>query len=66
MSNNLPEKFFKLDYYPTITEEEVKTDKYMKIPFAEIAGLGIAFSSLPETFRTVSQSVNIPNRIRYL
>lgn len=59
MNSNLPEKFFKLDYYPSITEEEIKTDRNIKIPFAEIAGLGVAFGSLPEAVRTATQSVNM-------
>ena len=61
MNSNLPERFFDLDYYPTITEEEVKSDSYFKFPLTEIAGLGVAFSSLPEVFRTATQSVNLKN-----
>lgn len=59
MDKNQIEELFNLDYYPSITEEEIKSDDYMRIPFAELEAFGAAFASLPTAFRTASQSVQV-------
>ncbi len=59
MNEDRIEELFELDYYPSISEDEIKTDEYMKIPFAELEAFGAAFASLPSAFRTASQSVQI-------
>lgn len=47
-----------IEYYPVTENEEVKADKYVKIPLSEISAFGVAFSSLPESFRTIAQTIN--------
>lgn len=58
MDNSLPEKFFDLDYYPEITEEDIKTDDYMIIPFTEMEGLGVAFASLAHAVGDAARSMD--------
>lgn len=48
-----------MEFTPQSTDIPVSLDKATKLPLAEIASLGTAFASLPETFRTVTQTVSI-------
>jgi len=48
-----------IEFTPQSTDIPVSLDKATKLPLAEIASLGTAFASLPETFRTVTQTVSI-------
>ncbi len=42
-------------------EEDVDLGRAKKIPLGEIASIGVAFSALPEAFRTVTQTVTMPS-----
>lgn len=59
MRMNEKEQIIRLDYYPSITEEEIRSNDYMKVPFAELEALGVAFGSLPNAFRTATQNVQV-------
>lgn len=48
-----------IDIPSSATDIEVDLDKATKLPLGEMASLGTAFASLPEAFRTVTQTVSI-------
>jgi len=45
-------------YYPVIGDEDDINREYSRIPITEIAALGTAFSTFPESFRTIAQTIN--------
>ena len=59
MSNDLPEAVFELDYYPSITEEEINSEEYIKIPFDEIESLGAAFAAIPDVMGKITKTVDV-------
>ena len=59
MTNNIPEKYFELDYYPNITEDEVKTNDYMKLSLADIRDLGATFAPVSDVLKGAKQKVNV-------
>ena len=46
-----------IEFTPQNTDIPVSLDKATKLPIAEIAALGTAFASVPQSFRTVTQSI---------
>ncbi len=48
-----------IDHPPTVTDIAVDIEKATKLPLGEVASLGTAFASLPEAFRTVTQTASI-------
>jgi len=46
-----------IEFQPQSTDISVSLDKATKLPIAEIASLGTAFASVPQSFRTVTQSI---------
>lgn len=46
-----------IEFQPQNTDIPVSLDKATKLPIAEIAALGTAFASVPQSFRTVAQSI---------
>ena len=47
-----------MEYIPSIHDEKINLKQYTKIPLSELSTLGVAFSSLSESTRTISQSIN--------
>ena len=47
-----------MEYIPSIHDEKINLKQYTKIPLSELSTLGVAFSSLYESTRTISQSIN--------
>ena len=47
-----------IEYLPSILSKEAALKDHTKFSFSEISTLGVAFSSLLETFRTVTQTVD--------
>jgi hypothetical protein len=54
-----------IEYYPSVIENEISYAKYMKLPLTEVSALGIAFTSLPASFRTITQTVETGARKGY-
>lgn len=48
-----------IEYEPSIPSKETALKAYTKFSFSDFSALGVAFSSLPETFRTITQTVNV-------
>lgn len=46
-----------IEYLPSVPSKETALKDHTKFSFSEFSALGVAFSSLPETFRTVTQTV---------
>ena len=46
-----------IEFTPQNTDIPVSLDKATKLPIAEIAALGTAFASVPQSFRTVTQAI---------
>lgn len=47
-----------MEYIPSINDEKINIEQYTKITLSELSTLGVAFSSLYESTRTISQSIN--------
>ena len=47
-----------IEYLPSILSKEAALKDHTKLSFSEFSALGVAFASLPETFRTVTQTVD--------
>lgn len=56
-STDIARQALDIEFQPQDTDIPVLLDKATKLPIAEIASLGTAFASVPETFRTVTQAV---------
>lgn len=54
---DIAHRFLDIEFTPQSTDIPVSRNKATKLPIAEIASLGTAFASVPETFRTVTQSI---------
>lgn len=54
---NIARQAFNIEFQPQSTDIPVSLDKATKLPIAEIASLGTAFASVPQSFRTVTQSI---------
>ena len=48
-----------MELSPTATDVRVDFDRATRIPYGELASLGTAFASLPDAFRTVTQTVEV-------
>lgn len=46
-----------IEFKPRNTDIPISLDKATKLPIAEITSLGTAFASVPQSFRTVTQSI---------
>lgn len=46
------------------TDIEINTDNAIKIPFDQIASLGVGLGSLPEMFRTVATTIDVPTLLQ--
>lgn len=46
------------------TDIEIKTDNAIKIPFDQITSLGVGLGSLPEMFRTVTTTIDVPTLLQ--
>ena len=47
-----------IEYLPSILSKEAALKNHTKFSFSDFSALGVAFASLPETFRTVTQTVD--------
>ena len=50
-----------IEFKPIDTDIDIKKEDAVKIPLGQIASLGAGFASIPEQFRTITQTVEIPN-----
>ena len=48
-----------MEFKPEFTDIKVDMSKAVKVPLAELTALGASFASLPEVFRTVTQTVQV-------
>lgn len=55
--NEIVKAMMNVAYYPADLKDEVALEKCTKIPLLSIAALGTAFATLPESFRTITQTI---------
>lgn len=55
----IAERAMSMEFKPEFTDIRVDMTKATKVPLAELTALGTAFASLPEAFRTVTQTVQV-------
>lgn len=55
----IAEQAMSMEFEPEFTDIRVDMTKATKVPLAELTALGAAFASLPEAFRTVTQTVQV-------
>ena len=48
------EMMLTMEYYPSVEEAFIKKDEYIKYPIAEISSLGVVFSGLLNSTRTMT------------
>lgn len=53
-----------IEYLPSIPSKETALKDHTKFSFSDFSALGVAFASLPETFRTVTQTVDLDGLYR--
>ncbi len=56
-------KLANTEIYLTATDIPVDTGKAFRLPFDELASLGVGFSSLPTMFRSINFSVDMPQML---
>ncbi|MGB4587714.1 MAG: hypothetical protein WBI17_00600 [Clostridiaceae bacterium] len=52
--NEIVEAITNIEYYPAIVEEQVKLEKYTKLPLSKMTSLGTAFEPLVAAFQNVT------------
>lgn len=57
-NNQVINMMLDMEYIPSIHDEKINIEKYTKIPLSKLSTLGVAFSSLSESTRTITQSIN--------
>lgn len=55
--NEIVKTMMNVEYYPALLNEEIALEKTTKVPLLSIAALGTAFATLPEAFRTITQTI---------
>lgn len=55
--NEIVKTMMNVEYYPALLKEEIALEKTTKVPLLSIAALGTAFATLPEAFRTITQTI---------
>lgn len=55
----ITEQAMSMEFKPGFTDIKVDMSKAVEVPLAELTALGAAFASLPEAFRTVTQTVQV-------
>ena len=55
----ITEQAMAMEFAPEFTDIKVDMTRATKVPLAELTALGTSFSSLPEAFRTVTQTVQV-------
>ena len=56
--NELINAIIEMEYIPSVHDEEINTEKYIKFPLSKLSTLGVGFSNLFEYTRTITQSIN--------
>lgn len=55
--NEIVQALMNVEYYPTFQESDAEEKQYTKIPWTELLALGVGFASLPESMRTITETV---------
>lgn len=55
--NEIAKIMMNVEYHPALLKEEIVLEEVTKIPMLSIAALGTAFATLPEAFRTITQTI---------
>lgn len=58
-------QFMSMEFTPEFTDIKVDMTRATKVPLSELTALGTAFASLPEAFRTVTQTVQVSGESLY-
>lgn len=56
MRDNAAKALIDVEYHPVLKDEQPDIVRAVKIPFERLAAIGAGFASLPESFRTVTQT----------
>lgn len=59
--SELVKQVLDINFKPVNTDIEARKQEAVKIPFDDIAALGIGLASIPEVFRTATQTLTVPN-----
>lgn len=59
--NGIMKDFSDMELRLAPTDIQVDTTNSIKLPLDQLLALGVAFSSMPETFRTVTQNISAPH-----
>lgn len=56
--NEVISMMLQMEYIPSIHNEKINTQQYIKFPLSKLSALGAGFSNLSESTRTITQSIN--------
>lgn len=62
--DKLKNMMLEMEYIPNDYSEKIDTKQYTKFPLSELSALGIGFSNLFESTRTITQNINIDGLYR--
>ena len=46
-----------VEYCPTFEDAEAEENQYTKVPWGDLAALGVGFASMPAAMRTITETV---------
>lgn len=61
LDDEIAKQVLDLSFKPVNTDIEVRKQEAVKIPFDSIVALGVGFASIPDVFRTATQTITVPN-----
>lgn len=62
--NEVISMMLEMEYIPDTHNEKINTQQYIKFPLSKLSALGVGFSNLSESTRTITQSINIDGLYR--
>lgn len=63
-NNEAISMMLQMEYIPSVNDEKINTQQYIKFPLSKLSALGVGFSNLFESTRTITQSINVDGLYR--
>lgn len=63
-NNEAISMMLQMEYIPSVNDEKINTQQYIKFPLSKLSALGVGFSNLSESTRTITQSINVDGLYR--
>lgn len=63
-NNEVISMMLEMEYIPSVHNEKINTQQYTKFPLSKLCALGVGFSVLSESTRTITESINVDGLYR--